>query len=284
MELINKKVPSNFNVFFLGDQHIGSKLHYEKGLDRLVGMIKRPYDNCKTNYVIGMGDYIEAIDTSDKRFESTSTELSLIRPAQQMEYFVKKVEPIAKRFLVALKGNHEFKLDRYYDYVGHGLCRELDIPYGGVESVVTFWRSNKEVLKFYVHHGAGGIRSVADSPERNKTNRHLSLKRKLWPQFGDADLMAMGHTHQLMVAPPEHTLYLTSKGGQIRQHYTEGRHDSGFIPKDLRWYVNTGSMMRKSVVGTDGYAARAMYAPLQLGFPVAKIRKGRIEGVDEVIV
>lgn len=284
MQLINKSVPRNFNVFFLGDQHVGSKLHYDKGLDRLISMVRRPYAKCKTNYIIGMGDYIEAIDTSDKRFESSSTNLDLIRPARQMEFFTKKVAPIAKLWLVALKGNHEFTLDRYYDYVGHGLCRELDIPYGGVESVVTFYNRGNEMLKFYVHHGAGGIRSVADSPERNKTNRLLGLKRKLSPQFGDSDLMGMGHTHQLLVAPPEHTLYLTSKGGRIRQHYTEGRHASGFIPKDLRWYVNTGSMMRKSIVGVDGYAARAMYAPLQLGFPVARVRGGVIAGVDEVIV
>ena len=39
MEFIERIVPANFNLFFFGDIHIGTLLHYEEGFDHFIDML-----------------------------------------------------------------------------------------------------------------------------------------------------------------------------------------------------------------------------------------------------
>jgi len=284
MEFVYRATPKNFNYFLLGDLHIGSILHHNRGFDTFIDMMGKPYADVKHNIVTFKGDLIEAIDTSDKRFDADATDLTKIKPQLQMEYFVDRVKPIRKKIVTALQGNHEAKLQRYYDYT-HGACDALDIPYGTYTSVITFLDRNGETMfKHFATHGYGSITSIADSPERRAANMKLSLKRKLANKAADCALMSMGHTHKLLTAEPESSLYLRSDGAKITQHYTEVPQNAPFIPRDLRWYINTGSLMRLYRRGFSGYAERAQYDPMELGFPIVRVRDGVIVGVDKVIV
>jgi hypothetical protein len=290
MQFVDRTVPANFNLFLFGDVHIGTLLHYEDGFDKFIDMLNSPYDGVKHNAAIGMGDYIEAIDHSDKRFDVHSVDLGKIRPDQQMGHFESKIKSFAKKIVLLKFGNHEGKLTKYYDYV-NSACRKLSIPYGTYTAITTFSRrpkngSKKEqyLFKSFTTHGNGSINSIADDPERLEANLNLSLKRKLKNKAGDCALMAMGHTHKLLVAGPKKKLYLTSGNGELEQHYTQSDQAAQYIHPDHRWYVNTGSFLRLYLDGVSGYAERAMYDPMEMGFAVARVRDCKIVGVDKVFV
>ena len=102
----------------------------------------------------------------------------------------------------------------------------------------------------------------------------------------------MGHTHKIIISPPSEVLYLTDDDKGIKQHHGVPK-NNGYIHPDYRWYVNTGGFLKlygEIVVEDDdvpmeesklgsGYAERAMYAPLQLGFCVGLIRDNKLVDV-----
>jgi predicted phosphodiesterase len=283
MEFVTRKTPKNFNIFFIGDTHIGSALFHEKGFRSFIEAVKKPYAGATHNVVIGMGDYIEALDTSDKRFDLDSVDKLKIRPEHQMDFFVEAMSEIKKHIVLLLFGNHEHTLKRYHDYVAYA-CKQLGTKYGTYSSIVTFMNNKNTLFKAYVTHGRGSFGSVADSPERRKANMALQLKRKLWTLSGDCALMAVGHTHKLLIAEPDRALYIHSDTERVYQAYTSTEQNAEFIPRDHRFYVNTGSLVRLFGRGISGYAERAMYAPMELGYAVVRVRRGRIAGIDKVIV
>lgn len=284
MQFINRTVPANFNLFFFGDCHIGTLLHHSDGLDQFIDTLANPYDNVKHNVAIGMGDYIEAIDHSDKRFDVHSVDLGKIRPDQQMDCFIEKMRPVSKKIITLLDGNHEAKLTKYHNYVADA-CDKLNVPYGTYSAVTTFARRNEDYMfKSYATHGYGTINSIADDPERFEANLNLSLKRKLKNKVGDVAVACMGHTHKLLIAKPKKRLYLTSDGSDLKQHYTKSDQAAQYIHPDHRWYINTGSFVRLFLKGVSGYAERAMYDPMEIGFAVVKVRDKQIIDVDKVLV
>ena len=70
---------------------------------------------------------------------------------------------------------------------------------------------------------------------------------------------------------------MTANG--LIQHYTGYDQNAPYIHPDNRWYVNTGSFCRLYVEGVSGYAERAGYDPMEIGFPVLRVRDGKIQGI-----
>lgn len=278
MEFINRDAPKNYNVFLIGDVHIGTLLHYEKGFNICIGMLNKNYMGASHNIAVGMGDYLEAIDTSDRRFDIDTVSLEMIRPDKQREHFEEKIKHVSHKFACLLFGNHEGTLLRYYDYI-RSVCSSLNIQYGTYSSIIKF-----PTWKLFATHGYGTIRSTADDPIRRDANLKLSLKRKLKDLSGDCAIMAMGHVHQLIINEPNKTLYISSNGKDLKQNYIEGGQTDKYIHPDHRWYVASGSFLRTFLNGVSGYAERAMYAPNKLGFPIIRVRNEKIVGVDPIYV
>lgn len=276
MEFIERDAPKNYNVFLIGDVHIGTLLHYNSGFKNALEMLNRPYKGFNHNIMVGMGDYIEAIDVSDKRFDTDTIDKNMIRPDNQREYFESLIKPYRKKIATLLYGNHEDTLMRYHDYV-RSVCRSLSIPYGTYTCVPTF-----PTWKLYATHGRGTIRTVADDPIRQESNLLLSLKRKLKNKAADCAVMAMGHIHKLLISDPKKNLYMTSNGKDLIQSYTTSRQNDSYIHPDHRWYVATGSFLKTYRRGVSGYAEKAMYDPSVLGFPVVVVRNGLIQGIDPI--
>lgn len=253
-------------------------------------MLNSPYNDVSHNVAIGMGDYIEAIDTSDKRFDVDTVDRGKIRPEEQIDHLISKLKTSSKKIALLKMGNHEGKLTKYKDY-SKSAANKLNVPYGTYTAITTFSRrptngTKKEeyLFKTFSTHGYGSINSIADDPERLEANLNLSLKRKLKNKAGDCAIMSMGHTHKLLVAKPKTKLYLTSEDGELHQHYTKSDQAARYIHPDHRWYVNTGSFLRLYLKGVSGYAERAMYDPMEMGFAVAKIRNCEIQDVDKVFI
>jgi hypothetical protein len=111
-----------------------------------------------------------------------------------------------------------------------------------------------------------------------------NLKRKLKENAGDCIVMAAGHFHKLITVPPPKKLVMLDEGEKPIQDYLTGAYgDEGYIDPDRRWYLGTGSFLKLyGKLGVSGYAERANYDPIEIGYPIIHIRKGRVNDVSTV--
>lgn len=281
MQLFSKVLPPKCEIVLLSDTHIGSSLTHYTGIQHCIDYIA-----AKPNrFAIVLGDLCEAISTDDlKRFCMDTIDLDIPIPLQQYQYWCKLFAPIAKRILYINEGNHDFKHNRYANFVKDVVCKELNVPYGTYSSKIAITDDKGNVrFKIYTSHGFGSLNTVADDPIRRKSNMRLSLKRKLAPMAADAVLMAMGHTHQLVVSRPEKTTYLYDDGVAIHEGTRTAPQNEQDIADNVRWYVNTGSFLKSQAIGVSSYAERAGYRPNDLGYVVVTIDSG-IQDVRRVVV
>ena len=283
MKLLRCELPLNHNVFFFGDLHLGTVLCHRDGIQQLIGAMQGSYKSCSNNYGICMGDMIEAITIDDKRYDMETTAEPY--PLQQLHDAVTTLTPIASKLLVILKGNHEHKLWRFGDLAAE-IASQLNVPYGTYSSKLTInSKDGKYLYKIFVSHGRKGVNSAADDPIRRATNMALTLKRHLKFKAGDAVIMAKGHTHKLIVCEPESELYLIDNTKEIKQQHITSSQNAPYIHPDHRYYINTGSFYKLyGKDGISGYAEIAEYDPLVLGYAVATVRDGKLQGVDKVTI
>ena len=289
MRLLSYDMPDDWNYFLFGDSHIGANLRHDKGFAQMVDMINSSYGGLshKKNYAIDHGDIIEAICVDDPRYSVFDTREACV--LSQMEMAKKELWPIRKKLLAVLDGNHPFKLHKFGP-ITHYVCKQLGVSFGTDQTVLTFRHKSKLQFKHFAAHGKGSIGSIADDIERRKLNWRLALKRKLREMAGDCLLGSMGHTHKIIISPPSEVLYLTNNGKKIDQHHGTPMSTGEYIHPDYRWYVNTGYFLKvygntlvedgdvpieRSKLGS-GYAERAMYPPLQIGFCVGMIRNSKL--------
>lgn len=275
MKLITTELPNDHNTFFFGDKHADSPLCSEKGWDILVNMMLSEYEGCKNNYGSEGGDDIEAIMPDDKRYDEVALKKSPL-PLLQVDHAVETRQAIKHLMLYKLLGNHEDKLWRFGNLM-EKICKELDVPYGTYTTKLTVNDKKGNLMyKVYDTHGRKGINSTADDPIRRKTNLNLTLKRHLKFKAGDCAVMIKHHTHKLLVCKPESELFLTDNGKKIKQHYTGWGQDEEYIHPDARWYGNAGSFLRMYGEDMSGYAEKAEYDPVELGFLILIVRNKRI--------
>jgi len=291
LKIIKKVLPMNHNIFYFGDLHVGSILHYRKGFLKLKEIVCNEYDGipAKDNYLVDHGDQFEAIAIDDKRFDPLMhAEKKDFYVDHQYEEVKKLYEPIKEKILAILYGNHLQKHKGICNYAKK-LAGELEVEYGTWSCKIHYINNNGSLMyKSYHTHGRKQVNSYADDPKRRKVGKQLILKRQLREKFGDCVVMCKGHTHKLIVCPPERELYLTDSGRKTVQNYTshtEGQNKQ-YIHPDNRWYVNTGSFMKMYADDQEvsGYAEMAEYDPVELGFVVGKCRNGKIVDVKEIIL
>ena len=294
MKLLSKIIAPNSNIFLISDDHEGSQFRYSKGWDRMCDMVNSEWNGIKSknNYVVDGGDFMEAIAIDDYRYGPETDAESI--PDLQVEAGVENRKPIKDHIVTILDGNHPFKLWKFGMLTAR-LCRMLGVPYGTWTAKIS-WTDKRGSVKFksFHRHGTKSITSTADDPKRRKTNMELILKRHLKEAAGDTILMCKSHTHKLLVSRPEPPLYLTDDGRNIHAGYAEAVQNAEYIHPDLRWYVNTGSFLRMYNVGShlsgkfgenlgvSGYAERAEYDPVELGFAIVEVRDWCITEVRKV--
>jgi hypothetical protein len=285
MELLTKKVPLDFNYFLMGDAHMGSIFHHKEGWNQFVDMVHSKIDGLKPsrNLICEHGDDCDFIDPKDSRFDAATDKMMIL---QQIEYAKRERSAIKDHYVCKLMGNHEYAKISFGDIMDH-ICKALGVRYGGWSCIITFKNSRGGFLfKHYATHGKTGISSAADDPKRRRTNKLLSLKRKLKNKSGSCILQSRGHTHWCDRLKPETDVYFSDDGKQVwPQNIATDAHQE-YIHPDLRWYVSTGSFYRPYGVvneGVQSYAERSDYDPLRAsGFQIAKVRNGVITEIEPV--
>lgn len=271
-------LPSNFNLYQIGDSHEGTILQHREGLLETIEAI---HDD-PIGYAVHMGDEIEAITIDDPRYDMETQERST--PLQQRDNVVKDFAPIAEKTLVWLWGNHPQKLAKFGN-ITLDICTQLGIEYGTWTAKLKFHDTHGPMFKAFLTHGIRGrIVSNAKDYEQQQANMKASLKRKLEAKAGDCLLMSMGHTHLLLIVEPAKRLYLTDDGDSVKQRYLTPGSNEDYIAPDRRWYTNTGSFLKLYGNGVSGYAEIAGYDPVELGYILVKVRDRKIQSVEKVTV
>jgi len=280
VKLLNAKVSTNCDIMLFGDTHEGSAMtHHAAWDDALAWVMAKP-----RRYYVHMADAIEAIPTNDKRYDLMSSDKTI--PQQQADNVIERHRASRSRCLAWLQGNHEYTLHRTIDFARY-IAKQLDVPYGTWTAKLSLDSHRGRIGKFFLCHASvrGTFRSNAKDYEQQQANIKAALKRSLAQKAGDCILMGCGHTHKLIVCEPAQRLVLADNGERLTQHYLgAGDGAATYIEPDRRWYVNTGCLLRLYGDDVVGYGERAGYDPVEIGYLIVHIRKGKISEVEKVVV
>ncbi len=188
-------------LYLVGDVHIGARACDEKRVAQLVDIIA----NDPAAMVVGLGDYIEAIAPTDKRWDARELaepidENMLANPFyEQALRFCKLFGPTAGRWACVISGNHEGSArSRYFFDASAVIAERMRTAYhgGSDEGGWLYIRMREDgklrnTASVYLQHGWGG--------GELRGGDALKLQRMLWRKAADA--VVMGHSHRPMVFP-----------------------------------------------------------------------------------
>lgn len=245
-----------------GDFHYGS----EQCDVALIKKMVKKYAGQPNVKVIFMGDEIDAICRSDKRFDSMGVAeeyrghrnfIDLI-----IDDFIDLLSPLKGQIIAGVDSNHNASYRKAADSGPmHRIARELGyerLGYAGWVSFVFRWHkvsnptnagTRSRIINFFVSHGKP---STASTPGGSLNTLSSSA------QWFLSDVAAHGHTHRLsagnsriMLAPdPRRATYRKTK-----QHL-----------------VQTGSFLKSySMSEFSPYSERALYPPVDLGWACVSI-------------
>jgi len=278
MQLIHKSIPKNCDIALLGDDHRGNYMSSLTSLDEALNWVMEK----RNRYYCKLGDAIEAQTVDDGRFDPRTNDEPV--PLQQANDCIAHHQPTSSRCLCWLEGNHEFKLQRFGN-IAEYMANSLKVPYGTAACKLILWTGDKLVGKFWLQHPhRGQLTSQAKDYEQALANMQANLKKKLRENASDCVLQAAAHYHKLTAVPPPKKLCMTDNYVEPVQTYLTGaRGDETYIEPDRRWYVATGSFLRLyGEMGVSGYAERANYDPIEIGYPIVHIRRGFVNDVSTV--
>lgn len=241
-----------FTIIPIGDIHLGN-VHCDEEL--LAALIKRIAREPRT-YWIGMGDYLDAINRQDKRFDSREVADWAVGAGdlvgKQIERFMDYFAPISNKCLGLVSGNHEEAIllhnerdimsdigYRFKQEAGWDAEHKLRLDYYGWMRLVFYRaedgdRTHATLFTFNLHHGHGGGKLAG--------GKALNIQRHVWTH--DADVVVFGHSHNI----------------EAQVEAVERLDANDNIITDNRRGVYGGTFLRNA-----GYAIRKGYLPIPLG-------------------
>ena len=151
-----KNSDSIFYLYCLGDIHAGTIHCVEDHIKRKVEEIKSK----KNAYWIGMGDYAEFITPKDKRFDPNLKSIAeWVEPDNiahcQVQWLTKLFQPIGKKCLGLLYGNHENSIRIYnHDNVIKNLCENLGVDNLGFSCFLRLFFRRENSTESHIVKGA----------------------------------------------------------------------------------------------------------------------------------
>lgn len=170
-------------LMLMGDVHLGHPNHNEK---RWIQYLR--YADKEKAYMIYMGDMIE-MGINAKHLDTVAEQT--MTPSKQIELIVNTLKNFKGRNLAYINGTHEGRVTRYTTLgIVHETIAEkigaIPLDLGGY---ITLKFNNQVKYRFVVYHGTKG----SQSPEYQ-----INKARRI---FGDFDVLAMGHIHQMYHRP-----------------------------------------------------------------------------------
>jgi len=242
---------SEYHIVDFGDMHWGALASDESDIKERVKEIAEG-DNY---WWIGMGDYLDAINYSDKRFDPNTLperyricdldDLVLLQAHEFCDIF----DPIAHKCIGLHSGNHEFTIQRLHQVnIHHEIIRRLNrymreqkleedlqvITLGEMAFINISIPNLKKKFTIWSAHGTGR----ASSPET------ALRKLKNYKRQFEADIYQIGHLHYC-VGDEEISLAYGMK--EVK-----------------KIFLVTGSFLKSYIEGPATYAERRIYSPIPL--------------------
>ena len=253
-----------------GDVHKGSIGCNDKLVHEFVSLIKHD----KNRYFVLMGDIIEAINISDKRFDERQVAPQYHHvysnlAGEQADDMIKILKPIQDKCLGAIWGNHEETIRlRYHNDIHGYICNQLRIPNLTADCFLNlhFQRNtagcHRVVTIFLAHKVNSGttIGAAANATERMARGfqADIYLSGHHHKQFAIADNMCLVRKNN---TTPK---ILKDKGGKLLM-------STGDITYRKRLYAGTGSFFgtypctyNDNEIKTT-YGERSLFSPNSLG-------------------
>ena len=246
-------------IYCIGDIHEGAANVNETAFKKAIKIIRD-----SGAYWLGMGDYIDAINHKDPRFNPHEichkygiTDLDDL-PNRQIEYIVDMLMPIANNCVGLLAGNHEdsFKRHNGFDPMNR-LAKALGTENLRQKAYIAFEYERRMTFTICAVHGTGGG-GMREGYPINKTYDTF--------RWDVADFNVQGHGHKLVTDRSEFTMY-----------------HSGKILKRAAFYGMTGCFLNKSVVGTDGYFENRPGKESDIGMLKIGIKPGKDLKIDSLL-
>ena len=240
------------NLFCIGDVHRNSP---NCAVDKWLADIKRIKEISKreSTYYIFTGDLLEYLSSSERRyfmgggFHDTTIEKFEEACVKDIGMFCRETEFMKGKVLSIYGGNHYFSFASG-ETSDIAIAAQLKARYIGCSgyTIVNIDTDNNHThtIRVFAHHGVGGGARVGSS--FNKLEDASSY-------FSDADIILMGHNHQLGVAPISSLKCDRGQGGNFR------------IKAFDRWLGRTGSYLRSYVQDRPAYPVDTMMRPSRLG-------------------
>lgn len=272
MEVITRKIECNhkdkFYVVPLGDIHYGT-INCEKGkFEKMVDWIEKN----KEVYWVGLGDYAEFINFSDKRFDPKNIDKSLRDDlddlcSRQTSYIASKFWNIKDRCLGLLDGNHEesIRLNYHFDVTNDIISRLNSkgnkIPRLGWNAFIKLIflspvGKHKSQVTMFVTHGYGGGHTIG-----GKVTKLVNLARDF-----EADIYCFGHVHEKLT----HNRDIIS--------CTQGSFNH--IVRSRKCYALTGTYYNSYKKGNINYSEKKLYPPGDIGSVKITIKPFRTKVIN----
>jgi hypothetical protein len=244
---INCKSRSDvFKLIPIGDIHYGTKNCDVKKLDGLISWIATQ----PNVYWIGMGDMVEAINYSDKRFDPRNILPELQNsldnlPSAQAFKLAKKFNCIKHKCIGLLEGNHEETVRlRYHLSITDLLADKLETKNLGYNCFIRLYfnrTGNIKTVMIYATHGFGGGRKPG-----GQVNNITDIARDF-----ESDIYLFGHVH--------------NKIGIDRERLEVNHKGKAILYARKKVFAITGSFYNAYVVGCKSYAEKMGYSPNPTG-------------------
>lgn len=234
------------------DSHIGHRYSDTKAIQKYLA------DSDENTYLLGGGDTIDAIITSDlKRYRKgdDATEGQAVID-EQVDYTERLVKDNFKGHIIGLMlGNHEGTILKKcgVNPIRH-LCKSLDCKSLGRSCLIKLiFREEKgrgRTLMIYAHHGwGGGTRTVGGS---------ITKYSKMLP-YWEADIFLFGHDHKLDTHKESR---LSMVGNKL-------------ISRPKRMYLCGTFLKTLSTTDEPTYSEEAGFPPVEIGGLNLSIRPDR---------
>ena len=220
----------------------------------------------KDTYVIGLGDYIDAINITDKRFDPDCVGAEfrdvLGRLAQaQTQKAVELLIPLKDKIIGLGIGNHEMTIAKRYHYdVMVDLCGKLGVKYLGWTSItrLRIERPDKHahVISLFAEHTHWGGRKKG-----SKLNRAEDRSNDF-----DCDIFLSGHSHD-KVCDTKTQIYVPTSG-ELKMR------------EKKKVYCICPSFYNAYEEGSISYAEVAGYSPTSTGVVRIDITVSHEKGID----
>ena len=242
-----KSKTDKINIIPLGDAHFGNLGFQKKRFLDMVEWIRRK-DN---TYTILMGDLLECVVHTDKRFDPSSVDkdikvsdladLAMV----QANWMIKALTPIKHKIIGIHAGNHEEKIRIvYHQDITNYMAIQLGVRYLGYEAFTRLRFKKGKCSRVLIMNSAHG------SSNSRKAGGVLNIIIDK-SGYKDADIMIYGHTHKKFASI--NTKLSVTKEGELKLQYKKSI------------LGNTGSFLDGYTLGNSSYVERMDLPPSDLG-------------------